>query len=409
MHRTTGAVLVALWAATAIAAFAVGRTTSPARSSPLPADPADAIRAALAEGDLLERLERTRSVLVGLDPDSLPGVVAVYEQMIPFLDASELAPLFSAWARSDPSGALEHALAWPLRDMRQERRIAVRSVVVRWAQAEPERARAAAVEIAAAHPRLRSEVWNSLAAGWARSENGPEGLAAFLAELRPTHQRDEATGIALRELVRARGTEAALGWADAILEDERQDPNFKRAVFESAVGWAADLDPARSGAWVIAHAGEAYAVQGPLIVADRWGRMDGAAALAWLGEQPAGDPRDQAVRNAFQGWSAVDRPAAKAWLDSVSPTTFHGPALEAWAGQLVAREPVDALGWCARIVEPERRQRCLESSARSWYATDAVAAEAWLQQSELDEEARERVRTRVRQQGSGSRRPRGPR
>jgi hypothetical protein len=134
--------------------------------------------------------------------------------------------------------------------------------------------------------------------------------------------------------------------------------------------------------------------------------------MGWLGENASGGRRDRAVRQAFLEWSRADRPSAKAWLESVSPTAFHDPALEVWAEQLVASEPVEALGWCERILDPARRQRCVESSARIWYTRDALAAEAWLQQSPLDEEARSKVRTPPRQQAPGPRRQRrmgGPR
>jgi len=409
MSGRTRIVLVALWAATAIAAFALGRTTVPVPSSTRFGGADASIRAALAEADPLDRLEQTRSVLLGLDLADFPAVVAVYEQMLPLLDPWELVLPFSAWARSDPTAALEHALAWSLRDMQPQRRIAVRAIFTRWAQADPESARAAAADVAAAHPRLRGDVRNGLAAGWASAEPGPDGLAAFLAELRPMQQRDESTGIALRALVRARGAGAALEWADSILLDEGVDPNYKRSVFEPAVGRAAELDPALAGAWVSGHAEEAYAVQGPMLVADRWGRVDGAAAMAWLGGLPAGERRDQAVRSAFQAWTGVDRPGARAWLEALSPTQFHDPALEAWAAQLVGREPALAIDWCERIAEPTRRQRCIESSAKTWYGADAVAAEVWLQQSELDDEARERVRKPARKPASGPRRQRRPR
>jgi hypothetical protein len=108
-------------------------------------------------------------------------------------------------------------------------------------------------------------------------------------------------------------------------------------------------------------------------------------------------------------WSRVDQAGAKAWLGSLSPTAFHDPALQAWAEEiLIYQEPLEALGWCERILDPARRQRCLESSARIWYVQDAVAAEAWLQQSPLDEEARSEVRGPARQRPAGPRRPRGP-
>jgi hypothetical protein len=407
MLRTSKGALGALWAATAAAAFALGRITAPAQAPLAPDDLAGSIRAALGEGDALERLGRTASLLERLVPEELPGVLALYERMIPLLDAWELGPFFSAWARFDPAGALDHALAWPLREMSEERRTGVRATIESWAQADPVRARRAAEELAEAHPRLRRDAWIGLATGWARSDGGPGGLGAFLAELRPTRFRDEAADTALRELVRAGGAEAALGWADTILRDEAQDPTFQRSVFESAVRQAAGFDFERTGAWVMEHAEAAYAQEGLLIVAEHWGRGDGAAVMAWLGEHPAGEPRDRAVRKAFLEWSREDRPGAKTWLDTVSPTAFHDPALEVWAEQLVAGEPVEALGWCERILDPARRERCLESAARSWYARDALAAETWLQQSPLDEEVRSRVRRPPRQEAPGRRRPRG--
>jgi hypothetical protein len=404
MLRTSRAALVALGILTAAAAFALGRVTAPA--PPAPDDLAGSLRAALGAGDPLERVGTTTVVLEGLDAEELPGVVAVYERMIPLLEPWELGPFFSAWARFDPAGALEHALAWPMREMFEERRRGVRAALETWAQADPTAARQKAEELAEAHPRLRRDVWTSLAIGWVRFERGPEGLAAFLAELRPTHHRDDAAQSALRELVRAGGADAALGWADTILRDPTRDPDFQRSVFGSAVRAAAPYDPERTSIWVAGHGDAAYAGEGALLVAEPWSRRDGAAAMAWLGGTPAGEGRDKAVREAFREWSRADRPGAKAWLDAVSPTAFHDPALEVWGEQLIAREPAEAIGWCERILDSARRQRCLQSAASSWYARDAVAAEAWLQQSALDEDTRSKVRRARSQAAPARKRPR---
>ncbi len=133
--------------------------------------------------------------------------------------------------------------------------------------------------------------------------------------------------------------------------------------------------------------------------------------MAWVGEQPAGELRDQAVREAFVQWSRADPRSARAWLAAEKPTALHDPALESRAQWIVAYEPERAGGWCERIRDTARRQSCLESTAKSWYAQDAVAAETWLQQSSLDDEARSRVRKIPKQegkQGPQRRRPRAP-
>src|SRR5262245_66138039 len=291
MPGTSRGALLALGAATAAAAFALGRMTAPAPAPPGPDDLAAAIRAALGEGDALERLATTTNLLDRLDAQNLPAVLAVYERMLPSLDTWELDPFFSAWARFDPAGAVEHALAWPLRDMPEERRMGVRAALEGWAQADPAGAREEAGQLAAAHPRLREDAWTSLAAGWVRSAGGTEGLDAFLAQVRPTQHRDLAAGVALRELVRVGGAEPALGWADAVLRSQTEDPGFQRAVFEHAVRQAAGFDPERTAGWVTGHAKDAYANQGPLLLVERWARADGAAAIGWLGQQPAAEGR----------------------------------------------------------------------------------------------------------------------
>jgi hypothetical protein len=83
-----------------------------------------------------------------------------------------------------------------------------------------------------------------------------------------------------------------------------------------------------------------------------------------------------------------DRKGAVEWLESETLTAFHDPAISFYAKDLSGRAPEDAIPWCERILDSERRLRCLKRAAAKWYQRDAVAAETWLQQSPLDEEAR---------------------
>jgi hypothetical protein len=403
MQRTRWGLAIALGAASAAAAFGLGRVTAPTH----PDDLAGAIQASLGEGDALARLGRTANLLEALEPADLPDVLAVYERMIPSIERWELAAFFAAWARFDPTGAIEHALAWPRRSMLEERRIGVRAALAGWASADPLKARFAAEQIAEDHAPLRHDVWLGLVAGWVRSGRDLEGLGTFLSELRPRNQRAAAATVALRELVRAGGADAALDWAGTLLADPSQEADFKREVFEASVGAAAAADPAGTGAWTLKHAEAPYALGGPLIVAGLWGRVDGAAALGWLSAVPAGERRDKAVREAFLAWATADWDGADAWLAATALSEFHDPALEVYAEQLLAWEPAEALGGCERILDGTRRQSCLASGASRWYAKDALAAEAWLQTSSLDEEARSQVRKATAQPRSPRRRRAG--
>ena len=409
MQRTRWGLVIALGAASAAAAFGLGRVTAPAHAPTRPDDLAGAIQASLGEGDALARLGRTANLLEALEPADLPGVLAVYERMIPSIERWELAAFFAAWARFDPAGAIEHALAWPRRSLLEERRIGVRVAIAGWASADPLKARFAAEQIAEDHAPLRHDVWRGLAAGWVRSDRDLEGLGVFLGELRPRNQRDAAATVAVRELLRAGGADAALDWAGTLLADPSQEMDFKREVFETSVDAAAAADPAQTAAWTLEYAEAPYALEGPLIVARLWGRVDGAAALGWLGAVPAGERRDKAVREAFLAWATADWDGADAWLAATALDEFHDPALEVYAEQLLAWEPAEALSWCERILDGTRRQRCLSSGASRWYAKDALAAESWLQTSSLDEEARSQVRkaTGAHPRSSRKRRARG--
>jgi hypothetical protein len=396
----------------AVAAFALGRLTAPTQPPAAPHDLARAIQASLGERDTLERVGRTTILLESLEPEDVPGVLAVYKRMMMAIDPPELSAFFNAWARIDPDGAIEYALAFPRKTMFQERKIGVRAALAGWAYADPSKARVAAEEIAKKNAPLREDVWAGLVKGWVRSDLDSEGLATFLANLFPQIQREGAVDVAVRELVRTGGAEAALDWVDTIVSDPFQAPKFSRVVFESSVREAAASDPARTGAWALEHAEAEYAANAPVIVAKRWGRADGAAALEWLGAYPAGELRDEAIREAYLAWWRADWDSAEAWMGSTSESAFHDPAREVWVDQLLAWEPAKALAGCEGIQDVARRQRCLESGARKWYAKDALAAEEWLQTSPLEEEVRNQVRKTAGKLGSSGRRRRpggGPR
>jgi len=394
MRAMSKGVSVALWVATAVAAFAIGWITPPPHGSPTPDDMVASLRSALGEGDMIERQGRTARLLERLDPFDVPEVAALYERMTPLIDSSELAAFFAAWARFDTRGALDHALSWRFPDQKEQREIALRAAIEVWAQRDPAAARLGVEKIGTDTPAIRLVLRHALVTGWAHSPGEQKGLTSFLADLPPLRNRNQIIETVAQELVRGGGAEAALGWAEPVLRDEDYKPVFKRSVFRAMAGAAAQWDPERTAAWAVEHSEADYATESVGIVAKHWGRRDGEAAMAWLGEQPAGELRDQAVREAFGEWSRADPRRARAWLVEEKPAALRDPALEFKALRIVDFEPERAVGFCERIEDSARRQGCLEPAAKRWYAKDAVAAETWLQQSSLDDEARSRVRVR---------------
>jgi hypothetical protein len=132
------------------------------------------------------------------------------------------------------------------------------------------------------------------------------------------------------------------------------------------------------------------------IIARRWVRSDGAAALAWLSDAaPEGHDKNLAVRASFALWGQIDREATLAWMETQAagePGTWLQPAFPVYARLLSEDSPADAIEWAERIEGDEEREIVLTEVASAWRLRDEAATEAWLLQSSLSEEARDKVR-----------------
>ncbi len=68
------------------------------------------------------------------------------------------------------------------------------------------------------------------------------------------------------------------------------------------------------------------------------------------------------------------------------------PILPVYTKLLAEDSPADAIGWAEQIEHDKKRRFALIEVARAWREVDEAATEAWLQQSSLSEEDREKVR-----------------
>jgi hypothetical protein len=394
-----GAVL-GVWVATLVAAFAAGRLTAPPESASTPDDFGAAVRAALGEKDVVDRAERTASVLRQLDPENVLEAAAVYDGMINILDELDIRPFATAWARFDPAAALDHTLGWRFMD---KQKMGAGAAIEGWATRDPIGALEAYKETSARLPSLSDDLFLAMVSGWLYSGEG--GLDEYIAGLSNQRQEAGVTRVAGR-LVRSGGADAVVHWVNSIVRNEAYENKFKKRVFRRGMRIAGRFDPERAAAWALEHEGQVYAVDAPRLVAGALGLRDGRAAMQWVRDHPAEELRGPAVREAFRTWfKSGDREGAVEWLESETLTAFHEPAIEFYAKELSGRAPEEAIHWCERIVDSERQLRCFNNAAPKWYQRDAVAAESWLQQSPLDEEARRAARTPKKQSQTRSRRP----
>jgi hypothetical protein len=379
--------VLAAWALTVAAAFAVGRSTTPSGNDPVPEPLAAAIEAALGEPDLLERAGRTARLLQQLGPENISEVAEVYDRMLNMLNELSIRPFVTAWAGFDPEGALEHTRRWPYMP---KKKIGAGEAIRTWALRDPAAAREAYEGTRIRDRDLREVLLMNMLSGWVLSGRG--GVDDYIAAL-PDNQTDSAITRVAGGTLRHGGVQALIGWVDSVTGNDAFPIRFQKKAFQRGSRMAARWNPERTAEWVMANRGQKYAVDGPRIVAEQWGFKDGRAALEWVRGHPDQELHHSAAREAFLNWSKSDRRSAVEWLESEELTVFHDPAIAVHAKELGYRKPSAAVGWCERILDEGRRLACLKKTAAQWYQRDAVAAETWLQQSPLDEAARSKVRT----------------
>jgi hypothetical protein len=268
---------------------------------------------------------------------------------------------------------------------------AVLSSFTLWAEADPRAAESAARQWAAKYPGVREVLPKALVRGWFAAN--PSELVQYIRDLGAGVPRQRAVSAYVRLALQKQGQDAVIHWAESVPGD---DATFKLTVYRQ-VGAALPLFDLEAGTrWCDAHCDGPYGKDLRHIVARRWVQSgDGAAAMAWLSSAPEGADRDFAVWRTFDAWSRVDQEAALAWMAAQTTGELDPwlqPALSIYARLLATDSPADAIGWAERIEEDNKRRFVLIEIAREWRQADEAANEAWLLQSSLSEEDRERVR-----------------
>lgn len=332
-------------------AFAAGRATAPLTESDLAR--VESFRRGLEDPDWLTRTHRLSSFLQSLSPENLPEALEALEPHLPWLSTDELRLFMFAWARFDPAGALEYALAWPP----QVRRIGAGAAVYAWGFRDPGAARAALEEVQA--PELAEFLEGRLVAGWT---HGPhvDSAVAYIATLPEGPRRFGHVGTLAWELSK-RGTDAVMRWAE---ESPTVLPRYRAAVFLKAASTLAPLDPPGTARWLAGHIDADYADGALRVVTRSWAASDPPAAMAWLETLPAGTRRTGLVTNAFRVWHDRTPEAAEKWLRNATPARALDPAVRVMVGRTRQTSPRRAIPWAMAIEDAERRERVVAALER---------------------------------------------
>jgi hypothetical protein len=353
---------------------------------------ADGVRETLADvlrdRDIYSRARRLGALLPTLGPELVPAVKQTIEDPTLDFGAIEFELLLHYWATHEP----EEASRWAVERAPAFFRIAaILSALTRWAELDPQAAKHAADEWGALYRDMRLALSKALVRGWFIAN--PTELQQFIHDLGAGISQQRALTTYIRVAIQRQGYEAVTRWAESLPDNE---PAYKKDVYWQ-VGSALALFNLEAGlSWCEAHCDGPYGKDLRSSISRRWARTGGGggAALEWLLSAPESFEKDFALRVTFEEWSGIDRDGAMAWM--ATPTSGEldprlQPILPIYARLLAADSPADGIQWAEQIEHDKKRRFVLIEIARAWRQADEAATEAWLQQSPLSEEDREKV------------------
>jgi hypothetical protein len=364
-------------------------TESVSRNRPVPDPGRETITEVLRDPNAFARARGLGALLPTLGPDPVEQVEAILMDPVLALHvgATEIELLARYWATFEPEAATNWAVT---RSPLVFRTAAVLSTLPVWAKADP----FAAVE--AARPWMdRKDVSDILVAavvlGWYSGGDPPE-LQTFMQELGVSFSRQRALSAYVRTKLRTEGPDALMRWAEAIPEDL---PRYKLAVYRQVGFGIAPFDADAALSWCDAHCEGPYGADLRGMVGRGWLLSDPPGALRWLSSSPGSQEARFALRVSYSSWIRADREAAMQWIAEQAldePPTALIPTYPIYARVLARDSPSRAIRFAELVSDQDGRETILIEIATAWRAKDEAACEAWLEQSPLSEEAREKVR-----------------
>lgn len=342
--------------------------------------------------DAYSRAQRLATLLPTVGPELVPAVKQTLDDETLDLDGNELELLLRYWATQQP----EEATRWAVENANMTFRPGAVSIAIRvWAQADPLTAVSESAPWIDEYPEISAEIQRELVRGWFERNESAE-LRKYIHGLEMGIPRQRALAAYVRAMIQTQGADALLQWAGSLPDS---DPVYKLSVHRQAVGVVERFDHDTALRWCDKHCDGPYGKNVRSIIAGRWQRHDGPAALAWLSTEPPSHETNVAVRGTFALWARRERAAAMAWMAARTPggpTGQREPWIQTivpvYALLLAEDSPPSAIEWAPQVEPAEDREWVFIQAARAWRKTDAAAAEAWLLQSPLSEDAREKAR-----------------
>lgn len=210
---------------------------------------------------------------------------------------------------------------------------------------------------------------------------------------------------------------AAVAWADKQANSDFKDSQMDGVItawmktdLPAAAAYAREhLDGTIKSESRVAHAANLLAGQDPkaaiayieslpegtarqfaqTMAAIKWAYNDPVAAAAWVSSLP---PAAQGAASAsvVAMWVPQDPQAASNWINTLQGDA-RDSAISAYSANLAPRDPGTALSWAQSIAGDSIRTSTVEALVVQWLSRDRTSASAWINNSQLSVEEKQRL------------------
>jgi hypothetical protein len=171
---------------------------------------------------------------------------------------------------------------------------------------------------------------------------------------------------------------------------------YGRSAPEAALKWAGSLEPKRLRDEAIKNAWNGWAEVDPAAVATRlqgqgrelsevygsaaraWSKKDPAAALAWIESLPDKDARARAYSGFEVDLQLIGKDSARALIDSISTDGYKENLANRIAQQLARENVEDALKWVESLPQGKMRENAFQPVLDEWSSRDPAESARYM-------------------------------
>jgi hypothetical protein len=129
--------------------------------------------------------------------------------------------------------------------------------------------------------------------------------------------------------------------------------------------------------------------QACVLIALQAAGSDPAGAANWAASLPE-DVRGASMDLALNRWLMEDPESAGKWVDAQSGAV-RDVAVAIYSNGIAAKEPARAATWAMSIGDPTQREKSVERVMNRWLSNDPSGAAAWIQNSTLPDDVKQRL------------------